>query len=152
VTRKTTGWAANEWRVSQEGWRVMRDVQTALSDKAPEQQLQYGPRELPAGKQAIYLDNEAEYLRMLRRGDDGDREKAAKKLKRFPTPQVIEALTEALARDGEDDVREEAAESLGSMLARKALPALRRAAREDEDRSVRREAKKAARKIEAFYD
>jgi len=152
VTRKTAGWATNEWRVSQEGRRVMKDVQVALKDKVPRQQVQDAPRELPLRKQAVYLDNQAEYLLMLRRGDDGDREKAAKRLKRFATPQVIEALTEALARDGEDDVRQEAAESLGSMLARKALPTLLRAAREDQDRSVRREARKAAQKIEAFYN
>jgi HEAT repeat protein len=98
------------------------------------------------------LDAKAvEYLRMLVNGDDSDREKAAKELRKFNVPPVVTALIGALQRDGYSDAREQAANSLGEMLARDAQPSLRQAAREDTDKSVRKAALKAAVKIEAAY-
>jgi HEAT repeat protein len=92
-----------------------------------------------------------EYLGMLVRGDDGNRKKAAKELKKYNTPAVVTALIDAMQRDGDSDVRKEAANSLGKLTARDAQPALRQAAREDRDGGVRKAALKSALKIEAAY-
>jgi HEAT repeat protein len=91
------------------------------------------------------------YLSMLTEGDDGDRKKAAKELKDFNMPVVVNALVGALQHDGSSGVRKEAANSLGQLMARKSLPALRDAAREDEDKGVRKAALKSANKIESAY-
>ena len=84
-------------------------------------------------------------------GKIGQREKAAKELRKFNSPEVVGALMTALQRDGKSEVRQEAAKSLGELQARGAQPALRQAAREDTDGGVRKAALKSAMKIEASY-
>ena len=92
-----------------------------------------------------------EYLARLTRGNDDSREKAAKELRKYNMPVVVDALTAALQRDGSDDVREQAANSLSHLEARDALPALHQAAYSDPDKDVRKAASKAARHIQATY-
>jgi HEAT repeat protein len=92
---------------------------------------------------------EARLLTQLQRGDDGDRKDAAKKLRDYDSPTVINALIEALRHDGESDVRKEAANSLGHLDARQALSTLRQAAHEDESGAVRKAAQKAIKSIES---
>jgi len=104
-----------------------------------------------APAQPVVIDPSGGQMRMLVLGDDGQREKAAKELRKFNTPDVIGVLMTALQRDGKSDVREQAAKSLGELLARGAQPVLRQAAREDTDSGVRKAALKAAIKIEAAY-
>jgi len=99
----------------------------------------------------VVVGKAGEYLNMLTQGDDGQRKKAAKELKKFNMPVVVTALIDAMRSDGSSSVRKEAANSLGQLLAREAEPALLQAAREDPNHGVRDAAIKAARKIEAVY-
>ena len=87
--------------------------------------------------QTVVVDPSGGQIRMLSLGDDGQREKAAKELRKFNSPEVVGALMTALQRDGKSEVRQEAAKSLGELQARGAQPALRQAAREDTDGGVR---------------
>ncbi|MBN2582238.1 MAG: HEAT repeat domain-containing protein [Planctomycetes bacterium] len=155
AAKRTGSWADGEWRVSSdERQRVARDIERALGKTAQQTAAKESQAtEQPAAtREAAYRNDEAELLHLLCCGKEDQREDAAEKLKRFSTPRVVEALSEALARDSDDDVREAAAESLGSMLAKDALKALRHAAQFDSDRSVRRQARQAVDKIEAYKD
>ena len=114
-----------------------------------------GQKPADAGKPVVVVvgDGKAgEYINTLTRGEDSDRRKAAKELKKYKNVSaVVTALAHTLRTDESSDVRREAAYSLGDMAARDAQPALRQAAREDRDSGVRKAALKAAQKIEAAF-
>lgn len=124
--------------------RYDRDAEPAPRDR------RYDDRREPALPDEAYTDSADSYLRLLQRGTDAMRLKAARELRRFPTARVMQALGQTLRRDGAAEVRQAAAESLGTMLARRQLDTLWEAAREDDDRAVRKAARESALKIEAF--
>ena len=148
--------AGDSWK--RDLWRVPVSVTTATgASGAPPPTVPATSEDIrrvkvrPTARQPVRADTQEGLLALLVRGDDSQRETAAKELKRFNTLGVINALADALLNDGEDDVREEAAGSLGAMLAWKARSALWQAARQDTDRNVRNAAREAALKIEAYY-
>lgn len=169
VTVGDGSWARNEWRVpvvvttsasatagaavqpaaATSGATGKPAATTAATTQPPPAQA---TEKKPEPAKVTPADTAESYLALLLRGDDDQREEAAKELKRFNTPDVVAGLSDALRKDGEDDVRQEAAKSLGAMLAYRALPALWQAAREDTDGNVRSTARDSALKIEAYYD
>jgi HEAT repeats len=145
VTVQDNSWKRDLWRVPASG-STATTTTTTTDTSAPV------PRTRTATAVPAPGDTEEAYLATLVRGDDGQRRKAAKELRRFNNAKVVAALVGALGKDGDDDVREEVARSLGAMLARKAHDALWKAAREDADRNVRDAARESALKVEAYYD
>jgi len=95
-----------------------------------------------------YGSEEDYWLSRLNSHDSDDREKAAKKLRKFPSIRARIALENALLSDVDEDVREEAAKSLGKIGDPAAIPVLRHAALRDSEDDVREEAGEAIERIE----
>lgn len=141
VVVQDTSWKRGLWRVSSTGGTTT--AAPAATSSTPTRTT------APAADPG---NSEEALLAALVRGDDRQRHKAARELKRFNNAKGVAALVDALAKDGDADVREEAARSLGAMLARKAHRALWKAAREDAGPDVRDAARESALKVEAYFD
>ncbi len=131
------------------------DLPDADSQQVPPAQPSQPQSDRPEGQPNLprpqVTDSEANWLHLIKRGNDAERRQAARELSRYPTSQSVAALLDALKRDGDANVRQQAAFTLGTMLAYESLDTLRDVARTDRDTDVRATALTAAKKIEAFY-
>ena len=108
----------------------------------------------PVARREVIIERPVEtikqyyWLGQLRSSSSDDRERAAKKLRKFPSAKVQVALENTLLNDRDEDVRQEAAKSLGKIGDIEAIPALRHAALMDREDDVREEAVEAIENIE----